>query len=455
LGYTQVPGIDFQDNFAPVVDEVTFRILLIIGMVNKWEGEIIGVEMAFLYGELEEEIYLKVPEGLEEYENKNLKSKSCLLKKAMYGLVQAARVWWKEFTKTLVKELNYEACMKDCCLFKRVTGEGTVIICLYVDDSCITGDAKAIETAIKELEVIYAIKRVGPIDEYVGCTVERKDGVILLSQPHLINKMIQNFKGKLLSKSGRMPTTPAGTGEAVQRPREDQVLLKPGEQTEYRSGTGMLLFLIKHSRPDINNAVRELTKVMDTATDINRYQMYRLMKYVIKTRNRKLLLNPNMDENGNWSMRAFCDSDFAGDKDTRRSITGFIIYLYGSPIAWRSRSQKSVSLSSTEAEYVALSEVATEIIFIKDILEFMGIEVKVPIVVNVDNVGAIYLAKKAGSTSRTKHVDTRYHYVREYIEDGVLLVQFVRLEDNDADTFTKNVGGILYEKHTNKYMIEN
>jgi len=153
-------------------------------------------------------------------------------------------------------------------------------------------------------------------------------------------------------------------------------------------------------------------------------------------------------------MKAFCDSDYAGDKDTRISVTGFVIYVMGALIAWRSRGQKSVTLSSSEAEYVALSEVCTEIMFMKQILDFLKVEVKLPIVVHVDNVGAIYLASNATTSQRTRHIDVRYHFVRDYVEDGIVKIVFVRSEDNDADAFTKNVGKETYSRHTSKYMGE-
>jgi len=146
-------------------------------------------------------------------------------------------------------------------------------------------------------------------------------------------------------------------------------------------------------------------------------------------------------------MKGYCDSDFAGDSDTRKSVSGFVIYLCGAVIAWRSKGQRSVSLSSTEAEYMAISEVATEILYVAGILQFLGIPLKYPITVNVDNIGAVYLAKNATTGNRTKHIDTRYHFVREYIEDGILKVLFVRSEENDADLFTKNLNTETFQKH--------
>ena len=144
------------------------------------------------------------------------------------------------------------------------------------------------------------------------------------------------------------------------------------------------------------------------------------------------------------------DGDFATDKVKRVSVTGYVIYFMGIPVAWRSRGQKGVTLSTSEAEYVALSEVVKELKFITQVLETMKVNVKLPITVHVDNVGAIFMATNQTSSDRTKHVDVRYHFVREFIEDGVVKIKFVRSKENDADLFTKNVNGELYDKHSQK-----
>ena len=138
--------------------------------------------------------------------------------------------------------------------------------------------------------------------------------------------------------------------------------------------------------------------------------------------------------------------------DDRKSISGYIIYVCGCPIAWRSKGQKSVTLSSTEAEYVAISEVAQEILFIAGTLKFIGVQVSYPITVHVDNIGAIYLSQTATTGNRTKHIDTRYHFVREYIEDGTFKIIFVRSAENIADIFTKNLPTEAYKKHQETIM---
>ena len=248
--------------------------------------------------------------------------------------------------------------------------------------------------------------------------------------------------------------TPGAPHQGITRPIHDR-LLSPDEQREFRSGVGMLLYLVKHSRPDIANATRELAKVMDGATKGQLKELHRAIKFVLDTADQGLKMKPRQQTGleSPWELNAYCDSDYSGDVDTRRSVTGFIVYVMDCPISWKSKSQRSVTLSSTEAEYVAISEVCAAIMFIKQIVEFVGVSVKKPIIINVDNVGAIYLANSATTSNRTKHVDTRYHFVREHVVDGIVEIVFVKSANNTADVFTKNVSGDLFAKHTAK-MVE-
>ena len=208
----------------------------------------------------------------------------------------------------------------------------------------------------------------------------------------------------------------------------------------------MLLFLIKHSRPDLCNAVRELSKCLDGPNKAAYKEMLRVIKYVMDTRNRGLKIAPEMNELM-WELIVYSDSDWAGDKDNRRSVGGYMIFLNGVLISWRSKLQKVVSLSSAEAEFYACTEAVKEVPFILQILRFLGIEVKTPVEVRVDNVGAIYMSQNQASTSRTRHMDTRWFYVNDLQDEKVIIVKFVRSEHNISDVATKNVTAEMMNSH--------
>ena len=290
------------------------------------------------------------------------------------------------------------------------------------------------------------------MEHFVGChLIENKNhDTLWIHQPKLIKNLKSHF-GELI-KSVRFYNTPAIPKSVIIRPKTDEMKLSEDKQKQYRSGVGMLLYLVKHSRPDIANAVRELSKVADGATEAHWKALLRVIKYVLSTENFGLKIKPTMKES--FYMEGISDSEYAGDKDTRISVYGYILYFCGAPIAWKSKGGKSVTLSSTEAEYVASSEVAKEAIFVKNLLDSIGIKIELPITIRVDNVGAIYLANNYSTSQRTKHIDIRAHFLREYIENGIIKVLFTKSEDNDADIFTKNTPEGLFNSHIKKNVEE-
>ena len=184
---------------------------------------------------------------------------------------------------------------------------------------------------------------------------------------------------------------------------------------------------------------------MDAPAPVHLKEMYKVDMYCLpRDMDSRLSLK--------WALKALRDSDFASDKETRISVFGYIILLYfcGIPIAWRSKGMKSVLLSTTEAEYMALSEVVKELKFIVQLLQTMNIEVELPITVHVDNVGAIWLSNNRTTSDRTKHIDIRTSFVKEYQEDGKIIIKFVKSEENEADSFTKSTTNVIFSNHQKK-----
>ena len=426
IGYSQIAGIDHEYAFAPVVSETTYRIMLVVGLHYRWVMEIVDVETAFLYGNLEEEIYMKIPEGLEYFTGEKYDVEDAvILVQAVYGLVQAARQFFKKLRDTLVHDMGFKKCLSDQCLLFRQSDSGTVIVCLYIDDTLVIGNDAAVQSFKKELKLYFNTKEEGEMTEYVGCMVRRTEDSIYLHQSDLIKKIERKFGDRALKL--RRYTTPGTPGVGIIRTSEEESCLNKEEQTEFRSAVGMLLFLTKFSRPDIANAVRELSKVNNCANPAHIKEMLRTIKFVLDTRNWMLRYRLNGPETKKikWVFKAYCDSDFAGDKDNRLSVLGYGIYLFGCLISWKSRAMRTHALSSTEAEYIAVSEICCELLFVRQILEFLGFEVDCPIVIHCDNIGAIFLANNAKVSSRTKHIDLKTHFVREYIDKGIVKIIFI------------------------------
>jgi hypothetical protein len=446
-GYSQIPGVDFTNVFSPVVNDVTFRIAVTMMMMYKLDALVFDIETAFLLGDLKETIYMDCPEGMKHEDGECLK-----LDKTIYGLVQSAREYNRKF-ETVLKRIGFKQCPADPCLFMRGTGEDLVIILCYVDDNYTLGKAKALERFLEELkqtEFTFTVER--NLADYLSCEIrqdaQRKNAWV--GQPHMVKKIEKTFAEEI--KGLHTYQTPGTPGFKVVKPKQGETILPPDLQSRYRTGVGMLMYLIKHSRPDIMNACRELTKVLGNCTVAAYKEMLRCAKFVCDTKTKGLKVSPTIEnKDGPWKLEVFSDSDWAGNPDDRKSVRCLIVFLNGVPICWRSRSQKVVSLSSSEAEFYACAEAVREVPFITQILLFLGVTVELPVKVWIDNVGAIFMTENKSSSARTRHMDTRFWYVHQLQEEhGLIKVHFVRTKDNVSDIGTKNVTTDVYKAHEGK-----
>ncbi len=177
-----------------------------------------------------------------------------------------------------------------------------------------------------------------------------------------------------------------------------------------------------------------------------------MTKFTLDTKEYGSLIHENRKDrqSGKWILVVYSDSDHAGDPDSRKSISGFVLFLNGIPICYKSKMQATVSLSSSEAEWIALSEAVKEIVFVVQLLGDIGIKVDTPVIVKVDNIGAIHMAENVTSGARTRHIDIRTKFVREYNSgtDPLIKIVFCKSEDNVSDICTKNLSRELHEKHS-------
>ena len=345
--------------------------------------------------------------------------------------------------------------LTDPCLFTKDTEMGMIIVGLYVDDNLWVGPKQAILREIEELrKEDLEISVADNLRDYLGCKItlsdDKRRGCI--TQPSMIDKLKEKF-GEIV---GKLPVyrTPGTPGFKVIRKDPEKEPIDDNEaQSTYRTGVGMLLYMVKHSRPDIANSVRELSKVLGCCNMGDFKEMKRVIKYVLDTPTKGLKIEPEVTQ-GNWKLEIFSDSDFSGDKETRLSVSGFILYVCGVPISWRSKQQRSVALSSSEAEWYACSEAVKEILYVAQLLETFKVKIQQPLIVRVDNIGVIYMSEQDGVTSKTKHISTRTFFVKSLCKEKKIKIVFVRGEDNDSDVFTKNVSGEIKERHESKYMID-
>ena len=280
--------------------------------------------------------------------------------------------------------------------------------------------------------------------ELVGCELIVQDHKIILHQRKIIVKLLQDFNNEI--KDLKFKVFPMGNLTKVIRPSDDSKdLLSTHRQVHYQSGVGSLLYIVKHSRPDLNNSVRELSKSMDQSNEEGYKKLLQVLNFIKYTTNLGIIFETS--KTLTWNLECYSDSDFAGDTTNRKSISGYLIYVNQNLIAWSSKKQTIVTTSSTEAEYVSLSDMIKEILFVKGILEFMKVKMQLPIKVHVDNKGEIFISQNP-TVKRTKNIDTRYHFIRQYIKDGVIEIEFVRMENNKPDIMTKN---FAKDKHQVKF----
>ena len=405
LGYSQIPGVDYTDNFAPVAHDVSFRIALSTMMLEKLDSLVMNVETAFQYGDIGEEIFMNSPIGIEEIDPGSSPEDCYQLKKGIYGLCQTSRQFWKKFVDTIKKEhFGFTVSPADPCMLFKENDLGICIIIMYVDDMLIIGKKEQIQDFASKIQKEFSVKIQHNLADYLGCEFhmnkERTRG--WLGQPSIIKSLEQKFGERVMKERLFLtPGTPRFTARRLENP-EDKV--KSEDHETYRSGEGTLLYLAKPSRPDVSNPVRELSKTMDAPAPAHLKEMYKVIRHVLSTKGYGLKFELRKDML-KWALKALSDSDFASDKEKRISVFGYIIYFCGIPIAWRSKGMKRVVLSTTEAEYMALSEVVEELKFIVQLLQTMNIEVELPITVLVDNVGAICLSNNRTTSDRTKHID--------------------------------------------------
>ena len=363
-GYSQIPGKDFHENHAPVIHDTTFHLILIMMLMHGLYSEQFDIETAFLYGNLEEEIYMEFPDGYEAFLKEERREEyssteyCLLLLMALYGLVQAARQWYKKITSIFAK-LHFFPSNADPCLFIRhFDNQPPAFIILYVDDGAIIGSKELIKEVLSALSKELIVKSLGPLKNFVGCHLIRSnDGKsIFIHQPKLLKHLEETF-GQYVT-GNKLYLTPAAPKTVIVRPEPDMPLITPSNQTLYRSGVGMLLYLVKHSRPDLANAVRELAKVLDKATIAHWKALLRTISYVFNTASYALKLQPSIRKDRKYDLEVYSDSEFAGDPETRMSVYGYITFFCGAPVSWKSKSNRCVTLSSTEAEYYAASEVS-------------------------------------------------------------------------------------------------
>ena len=443
-GFSQVEGLDFDEIFSPVVRFESVRTILALAALEKWKIEGLDVKSAFLYGTLDEELYMEQPQG---FKVPGKEHKVLRLRKAIYGLKQAARAWWHELDRSL-KALNFARLYADAGIFVAKHSDGTMVIILaYVDDIIVTGPNATLVASKKKLFMDkWECRDLGECREFLRMRIEYRDGKTYLDQVPYLEKILKRF-GMADAKAAQ---TPLPTGY---KPEPFDGTATAALRSQYQQVIGSLLYLMLGTRPDLAFAVTQMAKFAHNPSEEHLLKARHIMRYLAGTRKYALVYDGKSD----GGLYAYCDSSYGDDRSDadrrRRSTQGYFFSLANASVKWHSKTQTLISTSSTMAEYIALSDCARDCAWYKILFGELGKPMPfVPIY--GDSHGAIFNAQNPVTQKGIKHIEIRYHYIREQIEKGQVKVFAVPTSENVADMFTKNLGPTLFLKHRKELGIE-
>jgi hypothetical protein len=433
-GYEAIYGVDYKKTTSPTMRLETFRIIAHLAAVFGWKLHQIDIVTAFLRGELAEgeEVYMEQPKG---FEVEGKEDYVWMLCKGLYGLPQGSRVWNKTMHDGMVS-IGFRRIPCEYCIYFCKTEDGTIITGIHVDDFLAGTSSDAMAAKFKaDLATLWEISDLGEAKFCVGIAIERDwaSHHIYLSQTALIDRILAQFgmtdanpvstpmeAGTILSRS---PSTPVTAQEELEL-----------KAIPYRRLVGRLMYLAVATRPDISLAVTKLSQFLDCYHFLHWLAAKRVLRYLAGTRTLKLRLGGHVAAD----LVGFSDASYACCPDTARSIGAYCFSLGESGIvSWCSRKQKTVAQSSCDAEYIAASEAAHEAVWLTMLLTELGLPPQRPAPLMCDNQAALVLAEDPSFHTRAKHINVKWHYIRECTENNLIQVQYVPSRDNIADILTK------------------
>ena len=451
LGNRQVYGESYGETYAPVASMPSVRMFINFAAKKGLPMHQMDIMTAFLNApmdylvdvQLDSETVTVMKElakelGMGDVSDETRKR----IAKACYGLKQAPRQFYKNLSGFL-KSIGFRGHPVEECLFKRHDKvRGNVWIIMFVDDLLIIGDKpEEVERFKQQLKEKYEIKDLGLAEKFLGIKITDTGYGIKLDQEHYTVSLLEKFG---MDRSYPVET-PAQENlsdklyEAYYKAKENPEYVPP--EFPVREAIGGLLFLEEMTRPDIANAVRELSGYMELPTDELIGGIKRVMRYLRGTTDKGLFFA----KGGPGIMEGFVDSSYAGCRRTRKSITGYLVRVDGDVVDWKSKKQSVVAQSSSEAEYVALAMLVNKLRIARTVRKWL-VGKENAYQVYEDNTACILMAEGEGLNKRTKHIDVRYHVSKEAIKNKEITLSYVGTNEQLADALTKNLGKIKFKR---------
>lgn len=421
-GYAQRFGIDYTEVFAPVARWDTIRMIIALAAQKNWSIYQLDVKSAFLHGELNEEVYVEQPQG---FEKEGEEDKVYKLKKALYGLKQAPRAWYSRIEAYFIRE-GFEKCDFEHTLFFKAGERGKfLIVSLYVDDLIFTGNCENMFAMFKSsMKKEFDMSDLGKMRFFLGVEVMQCTEGIYISQRKFAKEVLERF-GMERSNFVNNPIVPGA--KLVKDEKGVKV-----DATEYKQMVGSLMYLTV-TRPDLMYVVCLASRFMANPTELHSQVVKRVLRYVKGTVNLGIFYKRRGDE----KLLAYTDSDYAGDINDRKSTSGFVFSMSGGAVSWSSKKQPVVTLSTTEAEYIAAASCATQAIWMKRVLDKLGHTQGKCITILCDNSSTIKLSRNPVLHGRSKHIDVRFHFLRDLTREGKVELVHCGSHDQVADIMTK------------------
>ncbi|KAI0993216.1 hypothetical protein K3495_g14968 [Podosphaera aphanis] len=420
-GYTQRAGIDYHETFAPTPRPETGRIMLVLSHYLNWHRCQGDVPTAFLNPDLNIELYMEMPTGFKK------DGYIIRLRKGLYGLKQAAALWYDDAKATLAA-LGLHPTTSDVCLYTNKSHD--LFVLLHVDDFQVMGPNRdKIYKLMFALHKKYKLKPVNT-DLFLGINISQHDNTLTLSQGQYARTLLQRH-GLENCKPASTPLNKLTDANTSKCSKEDN--------HEYNSIIGGLQYLSNNTRPDITFAVNHLARFLANPSTEQIQAARHVLRYIAKQPDKGITFTKGTNKP---TLEAYSDADFAADMTTSRSTSGSLIRLASGPIFWKSRLQKEVVLSTTEAEYLAATETCRQLQWIKSLfqeLELVSlIEGARCTNLHVDNQSAISLIKNHDNHKRSEHIALRNHYCREQYQNGQVAIVYIPSDKQLSDALTKH-----------------
>jgi hypothetical protein len=447
-GFSQKEGIDYHDTFSPTAKLTAIRIVVALAVRNDWEIEQTDVDAAYLNAKLKENIYMRQPKDFEITERKGA---VLHLKKAIYGLKQSGREWYETLSESL-KSIGFSRCQVEHGVFHRYDCDATVLA-VDVDDITIAANSReAVRRFKQELRAHYKIKDMGDLNWLLGLEVtrNRQERTISFGQSAYVQRIVERFN---LEDAYPLsipinPNDKISINDCPKNPAE----LEKMRHVPYKEAIGSLMYAVVGSRPDIAYSVSLLARFMQNPGRTHWEAVKRVIRYLKGTKDAKLTIGRGgtfawalEDKRERRGLEGFSDAD-GNSQEHRHAISGYAFTIDGGAVSWNSKKQSLVSLSTTESEYVAVTHASKEAIWIRMFISDVFRPLTSPVLLYCDNMSAIDVAKNDRYHARTKHIDIRYHFIRDIINKRLIDLRYCPTEDMAADIFTKALPKPTFER---------